>query len=54
MLAIIVAAVDGHGGVKLISRNGHYRTPLFRTFRDQLSCSEKSCSMVRSPCPMTG
>ena len=34
----IVAVLDGRGGLKLISRNGRDRTPLFRTpFRDLLS-----------------
>jgi hypothetical protein len=37
----IVAVVDGHGGVKLISRNRHDRTPLFRTVSDQLSCGRE-------------
>jgi bifunctional non-homologous end joining protein LigD len=34
----IVAVLDSRGGLKLISRNGHDRTPLFRTpFRELLS-----------------
>jgi bifunctional non-homologous end joining protein LigD len=38
----IVAVLDGRGGLKLISRNGHDRTPLFRTpFRDLLSCGRE-------------
>ena len=34
----IVAVVDGHSRVKLISRNGHDWTPLFRTVRRPVSC----------------
>ena len=35
----IVAVLDGRGGLKLISRNGYDRTPLFRApFSDLLSC----------------
>ena len=35
----IVAVLDGCGGLKLVSRNGYDRTPLFRSpFYDLLSC----------------
>ena len=35
----IVAVLDGRGGLKLISRNGYDRTPLFRApFSDLLAC----------------
>jgi len=35
----IVAVLDGRGGLRLITRNGYDRTPLFRApFRDLLAC----------------
>jgi hypothetical protein len=38
----IVAVLDGRGGLKLITRNGYDRTPLFRApFRDLPSCGRE-------------
>src|SRR5215831_18416574 len=38
----IVAVLDGRGGLRLITRNGYDRTPLFRVpFRDLLACGRE-------------
>jgi len=46
----LIAIVPGRGQLKLISRKGYDRTPLFRgPFRKLSATAGRSCSMVRSP-----
>jgi bifunctional non-homologous end joining protein LigD len=44
----LVAIVTARGSLKLLSRNGHDRTPTFRNpFRDSARAASKRCTLLR-------